>query len=136
MNKIITSLLGAGLLAAALAPAAIAAAPVDPATRDAHIQLTVSRTDGTPRSTGFVFLNCPGKPGKDHPHTAEACADLHAANGNFYRLPGQDTAVCANETGPVTVTADGTYKGRPVHWERTFDNDCERQLATGLVYEF
>ncbi|WP_198942296.1 SSI family serine proteinase inhibitor [Streptomyces sp. CB02261] len=76
------------------------------------------------------------RPGKDHPHTAEACADLHAANGNFYRLPGQDTAVCANETGPVTVTADGTYKGRPVHWERTFDNDCERQLATGLVYEF
>ncbi|WP_405861807.1 subtilase-type protease inhibitor [Streptomyces sp. NBC_00090] len=135
MNKIITSLLGAGLLAAALAPAALAAAPVDPATRDAHIQLTVSRTDGTTRNTGFVFLNCPGKPGKDHPYTAEACADLHAAGGDFDRLPGRDSAYCSNE-GPVTVTADGAYKGRPVHWEHTYENDCERQLATGLVYEF
>ncbi|MFF0430285.1 SSI family serine proteinase inhibitor [Streptomyces sp. NPDC004520] len=136
MNKITTVLAAAGLLVVSLAPAALAAVPVDPATRDAHIELTVARTQGETESIGIVYLNCPGTPGQDHPHTAEACADLHAAGGNFDRLPGTDRAFCANDASPVTVTATGTYRGRSVHWTHTYENDCDRQLATGLLFEF
>ncbi|MEU0404787.1 SSI family serine proteinase inhibitor [Streptomyces sp. NPDC006197] len=140
MNKIITALLGAGLLAASLVPAAVAvapappASPADPATRDAHIELTVARTQGETENIRAVSLDCPGMTGKNHPYTSEACADLHTADGDFDRLPGTDRASCSNDA--VTVTATGTYRGREVHWAHTYENDCERQLATGLVFEF
>ncbi|MFI8769400.1 SSI family serine proteinase inhibitor [Streptomyces sp. NPDC053792] len=136
MNKIITTLVGAGLLAASLAPAALAAVPIDPATRDAHITLTVARTEGETERVGIVHLDCPGTPGQGHPYTAKACADLHAAGGDFDRLPGTDRAICSNDAAPVSVTARGTYRGRSVHWEHTYENDCARQLATGLVFQF
>ncbi|MFB7454148.1 SSI family serine proteinase inhibitor [Streptomyces sp. NPDC056194] len=135
MNKILIAVLGAGLLTSALGPSASAASPADPA-RDAHIQLTAARTQGETEAVGFIWLNCPGRPGQDHPRTREACTDLHTAHGDFTRLPGQDTAICSNDAGPVTVTAHGTYQGRQVHWEHTFDNDCELTLATGPVFDF
>ncbi|MEU6621884.1 SSI family serine proteinase inhibitor [Streptomyces litmocidini] len=135
MNKIANAVLGAGLLVSALVPAASATASVGPA-RDAHIQLTVARTQGETEAVGFIWLDCPGQSGQAHPRTREACADLHTAHGDFTRLPGQDTAICSNDAGPVTVTAHGIYQGRQVHWEHTFDNDCELALATGPVFDF
>ncbi len=38
---------------------------------------------------------------------------------------------CSNESGPVTVTADGTYERRRVHGQHTYENDREHKLATG-----
>ncbi|MGW6391730.1 SSI family serine proteinase inhibitor [Streptomyces sp. NPDC055103] len=66
------------------------------------MQSTVSRTDAATgvSSTGFVYLNCPGTAGKDHPWTAEACADLYKAGGDVDRLPGSDTAYCSNDSDP------------------------------------
>ncbi|MFF5714337.1 SSI family serine proteinase inhibitor [Streptomyces sp. 62] len=115
MNKIVTTLVAAGLLTASLAPAAIAAVPVDPATRDAHVRLTVARTQGETESIGIVHLDCPGTPGQGRPYTAEACVDLRTAGGNFDRLPGTDRAICSYDSAPITVTAHGTYRGRRVH---------------------
>ncbi|MFF0561352.1 SSI family serine proteinase inhibitor [Streptomyces sp. NPDC004266] len=135
MKKIITVVLGAGLLAPVLVPVASAAAPVGP-THDARIELTVARTQGDVEAVGFVWLNCPGRSGQDHPRTREACADLRTAHGDFARLPGQATAICSNDGGRVTVTAHGIYQGRQVHWEHAFDNDCELALATGPVFDF
>ncbi|AJF70309.1 SSI family serine proteinase inhibitor [Streptomyces vietnamensis] len=132
MNKIITAV-AAVLLATALAPAATAApAPV----QDTRLQLTVERTENGQDTVGVVWLDCPDSGRPAHPHRAEACADLEAAGGDFDRLPGRDTAVCSNEATPVTVTADGSYHGREVHWTDTYENDCTRQLATGNVFEF
>ncbi|MFB7592259.1 SSI family serine proteinase inhibitor [Streptomyces sp. NPDC056169] len=135
MNKIITTLLGAGLLAAGLAPDATATGPVEPA-RDAHVQLTVARLQGETEVIGFAWLDCPGAEGHNHPLAREACRDLHTAGGDFDRLPGQSTALCSNDSATVTVTARGTYGGREVHWERTYANDCELALATGPVFDF
>ncbi|MFI8769532.1 hypothetical protein ACIGN6_32135 [Streptomyces sp. NPDC053792] len=41
-----------------------------------------------------------------------------------------------DDAAPVTVTAHGTYRSRTVHWEHTYENDYERQLASGLLFEF
>ncbi|GGV19181.1 hypothetical protein GCM10010275_71050 [Streptomyces litmocidini] len=131
MNKIITAV--AALLTAGLAPITTAApAPV----QDTRLQLTVERTESGPGTVAVVWLDCPGSGRPAHPHRAGACADLEAAAGDFDRLPGRDTAVCSNETVTITVTADGTYHGRAVRWEHTYATDCERQLATGDVFEF
>ncbi|WP_329619139.1 SSI family serine proteinase inhibitor [Streptomyces sp. NBC_01255] len=135
MNKILTGLLGAGILAAGLAPAASAVGLVEP-TLDAHLLLTATRMQGETEVIGFVRLDCPGSEGHDHPLTREACRDLRTADGDLDRLPGQSTAVCSNDSTAVTVTAHGTFRGREIRWERTYEDDCALMLATGPVFDF
>ncbi|MFE5595746.1 SSI family serine proteinase inhibitor [Streptomyces sp. NPDC056549] len=90
---------------------------------------------GRDREPRDRLLNCPGVEGKDHLYTAGVCVVVHAACGDFDRLPGTDSASCDHE-GPVTVTVDGTCRGREIRWKHTYDFTCARQFATGLVFEF
>ncbi|MFJ3881169.1 SSI family serine proteinase inhibitor [Streptomyces sp. NPDC090077] len=120
-------------LGAVLATAVPAAAAPPPAA-DAHIRLTVTRPLGG--GAASVLLDCPARPGPAHPHRAAACAELAAADGDFDRLPGQETALCSNDSSWVTATADGSYRGRAVHWRTTYANDCLLALATGKVFDF
>lgn len=84
-----------------------------------------------------VRLDCPADAPATHPNAREACRDIRGAAGDLDRLPGQSTAFCAIEPGTtVTVTADGAYEGRPVHWTHTYADDCARMLATGKVFDF
>lgn len=135
MKKITTALAGVALAALTLAGTATAAAPSP--TEDAHIWLTVTRTttDGVSH-TGNIWIDCPGIQGAGHPHRESACTDLDAADGNFDALPGRDEANCWAGITRVVATAHGTYEGRPVHWERTYDSECDLILATGKVFDF
>ncbi|MFH9953726.1 SSI family serine proteinase inhibitor [Streptomyces roseolus] len=133
--KEITALAAAALAALTLAGTATAAAPSP--TEDAHVWLAVTRTttDGI-SYTGNLWLDCPGIQGAGHPHRESACTDLDAADGDLDALPGQDTAVCSNDVVRVVATAHGTYEGRSVHWERTYESECGLILATGRLFAF
>ncbi|MEW1699397.1 MULTISPECIES: SSI family serine proteinase inhibitor [unclassified Streptomyces] len=136
MKKIMMGVLGAGLLAAVLTPSASAVPAYVPG-EDAHIQLTVARPlpDGV-QEIGFIWLDCPGPEAGGHPHGRQACRDLDAARGDFGRLRGERGRSCTAEHAPVTVTAHGTYRGRAVHWERTYGNECLLTVETGPVFAF
>ncbi|MFH9736858.1 SSI family serine proteinase inhibitor [Streptomyces roseolus] len=133
--KEITALAAAALAALTLVGTATAAAPSP--TEDAHVWLTVTRTttDGI-SYTGNLWLDCPGIQGAGHPHRESACTDLDAADGDLDALPGQDTAVCSNDVVRVVATAHGTYEGRSVHWECTYESECGLILATGRLFAF
>ncbi|MFD3535874.1 SSI family serine proteinase inhibitor [Streptomyces sp. NPDC058664] len=133
MNKIIMSLLSAGLFAASLAPGATAAPT--PA-QDTRLQLTAERTENGQPSIGFAWLDCPASYRPAHPYRTEACAALDDANGNFDALRGDPAGTCINEYSPVTLTARGIYKGRTVDWTRTYSSSCEAAVKTGPVFYF
>ncbi|MFF8377934.1 SSI family serine proteinase inhibitor [Streptomyces sp. NPDC015661] len=129
MKKIIVA-----LAATLLSAGPVAAATAAPTALDAHIRLTATRAQGETVLFGSVWLDCPGGE-RNHPHARAACADLQRAGGDFDRLPG-GIGICSNDATPVTVTADGTYRGREVHWERTFVDECALGVATGRVFDF
>ncbi|WMX45669.1 subtilase-type protease inhibitor [Streptomyces roseicoloratus] len=86
-----------------------------------------------------VTLSCSPTPAGTHPAPEEACAELNAAGGDF----GQVMAIsgdrpCTREWNPVTVTGDGVWQGRRVHWSATYGNDCElrSRTAEGAVFAF
>ncbi|MFF0744800.1 subtilase-type protease inhibitor [Streptomyces sp. NPDC004111] len=116
----------------ALAPAATAVASGHPAP-EKGLLLTVSGAEGTwIRGVGLV---CSPPVGGGHPEATAACADLTWARGNFDALPG-DPHLCTKEYDPVTATADGTWRGQPVHWKKSFGNACMLDAATGPVFRF
>ncbi|MFD8014727.1 SSI family serine proteinase inhibitor [Streptomyces sp. NPDC058955] len=133
------------LLATALAAATTAvvttlcaaAAPlpgVAPGTASLHLT-RVHASEGRQIMSG-VRLDCPAGASAAHPYAREACRDVRSAAGDLDRLPGRTFGYCSNEPGTVTVTADGAYEGRPVHWTHTYADDCVRTLATGSVFDF
>ncbi|AHH96986.1 hypothetical protein GCM10010174_48560 [Kutzneria viridogrisea] len=76
--------------------------------------------------------------GGDHPNRALACRDLEAAAGALDNLPGR-TGTCAAGLEvylPITVQADGYWKGSPVAYSKVYPNRCRLLLATGPVFEF
>ncbi|MFJ3723803.1 subtilase-type protease inhibitor [Streptomyces sp. NPDC090045] len=61
-----------------------------------------------------------------HPDPGSACAALNSTDGALDRLlasPDPDRA-CPMHYAPVTVTADGVWKGSRVAWKHTFSNSC------------
>ncbi|MGW7417202.1 subtilase-type protease inhibitor [Streptomyces sp. NPDC054863] len=116
----------------ALAPAATAVAESHPAPQRGLL-LTVAGTDGT--WIRGVGLRCSPRPGGAHPEAQAACSALTWARGDFDALRG-DPHPCTKEYDPVTATADGTWRGRTVHWEKTFSNACLLDAETGPVFRF
>ncbi|MEU8674162.1 SSI family serine proteinase inhibitor [Streptomyces sp. NPDC048560] len=82
-----------------------------------------------------VVLTCPATGTDRHSDPAAACAELVEAGGELDALPG-DAHGCTREFDPVTAWADGTFRGRPVHWSRTYPNACALDSATGAVFRF
>ncbi|MFI9723182.1 SSI family serine proteinase inhibitor [Streptomyces sp. NPDC052396] len=80
-------------------------------------------------------LVCPSPPRAHHPHAAEACASLTAAQGRLDALAG-DHHLCTREYEPVTATADGDWHGAALHWRKDYPNACELDAATGAVFRF
>lgn len=95
--------------------------------------LTVSGSENT--WIRGVMLNCPPKPSEHHPEATAACAALDKANGEFDSLP-VDSHACTKRFDPVTVSATGTWRGRPTAWNKTYSNPCELDVATGAVFRF
>ncbi|WP_167463924.1 subtilase-type protease inhibitor [Nocardia brasiliensis] len=80
-----------------------------------------------------VSLTCEPA-GGDHPHPDGACASLIAAGGDFDKLVGDPSAMCAQVYDPVTATATGTWQGKAVKWEKQFGNSCELRAKTTPVF--
>ncbi|MER5772391.1 subtilase-type protease inhibitor [Streptomyces sp. NPDC001985] len=79
-----------------------------------------------------VTLSCAPRAEGTHPSPADACGELRAVNGDFAALPStQPQALCTREWDPVTVTADGVWRGERVVWSATYNNGCEREASLG-----
>lgn len=117
----------------ALAPAATASAA------DAHpvpaglLTLTVSGAGDT--WIRGVTLRCSPAAGGSHPEARAACDSLTWARGDLDTLPG-DPHMCTKQYAPVTATAQGIWRGRAVHWRKTFANACTLDTKTGAVFRF
>ncbi|MFJ9038598.1 subtilase-type protease inhibitor [Streptomyces sp. NPDC102406] len=86
-----------------------------------------------------VTLTCAPRPSGTHPDAARACAELAAAGGDFDQVTiAEDTegTVCTHKYDPVTVTAQGVWRGERVTYERTFANECVKNAGSGAVFEF
>ncbi|MFB6891407.1 SSI family serine proteinase inhibitor [Kitasatospora sp. NPDC056327] len=133
------ALLATALFAGGLVNAAHAITPVpgasSPAT-DTSLRLTVTHgetpTAGTPRA---VLLDCPPDAATTHPDPLTACRLIDSVNGNIGELDVNPGA-CTQEYDPYTVTASGTYRGRPLSFHHTYGNHCTLLRATGAVYDF
>lgn len=112
---------------------AMAAPTPVPSVRAAVLVLTVTHPEATTSSTSMVVLSC-DPAGGSHPTPAAACAELEARDGSITRDPG-DT-MCPMIYRPVTVEANGTWRGASVEFERTYGNDCQMTAATGTVFAF
>ncbi|MCX4672820.1 subtilase-type protease inhibitor [Streptomyces sp. NBC_01381] len=95
--------------------------------------LTVSGAENT--WIRGVLLTCEPEPSGRHPHAAKACAAIERAGGDLDALPAE-SGICTKQYAPVTVSASGTYRGRPVGWHKTYDNACTMTYSTGDVFRF
>lgn len=84
-----------------------------------------------------VRLQCRPAPHGQHPHAAQACAELGDAGGLVDALdPGGDHCRDARHD-PVSASAQGAYTTRvAVHWSRDFPSLCALRAATGELFDF
>jgi hypothetical protein len=85
---------------------------------------------------GSAQLRC-DPPSGSHGQAGQACRDLAAADGDFTKLPGDpNVQACTMELRPVTVSAQGNWRGKPVAFSREYPNRCVLQAETGPVFAF
>jgi hypothetical protein len=126
-----TAAAGALLTAAGL----LAAGPAQAASRGpVHgdwLYLTVTRGEAAAGGARGTLLLC--DPPQGHPHAAQACAELAAADGRIDRIPAKDV-FCPMIYAPVTAHARGQWNGRPVDFRETYSNACALGARTGSVF--
>ncbi|MFJ3520355.1 subtilase-type protease inhibitor [Streptomyces sp. NPDC090131] len=99
---------------------------------------------GDNAATGTVLratvLSCAYTAEGTHPAPRAACDALNATGGDFNRLLAAPSAgrACPRHYAPVTVTADGVWRGGHVAWKHTFSNACtmSARLNGNAVYAF
>lgn len=96
------------------------------------LTLTVAALEG---DTEAVQLACEPA-GGSHPNASQACTDIVAAQGDFDSLTADESTACTMEYRPVVATAEGTWRGEPISWQREFGNGCALRSATGAVFLF
>ncbi|MER5353097.1 SSI family serine proteinase inhibitor [Kitasatospora sp. NPDC002551] len=117
------------------APAAPATAPAA-AQAEASLRLTVTHgrtpTSGTPH---VAILDCPPDSVTTHPDPVTACRLLESVNGDLDQL-NVNPGVCTDLYDPYTVTATGTYRGRPLSYQHTYGNHCVLLRTAGAFFDF
>ncbi|MGP4023493.1 SSI family serine proteinase inhibitor [Actinomadura sp. 3N407] len=63
---------------------------------------------------------------------SQACDQLQSADGRVARIPVRE-GPCTLEYAPVRVSADGTWRGEPRHFARTYPNRCAAMRDTGGI---
>ncbi|MDN3296841.1 subtilase-type protease inhibitor [Streptomyces ficellus] len=118
--------------------AAKAAAPEPRLYAPTALVLTVAQGEdaATAVPTRAVTLTCTPTPGGTHPAPQRACAELRQADGRFDRLGGDEGRPCIKIYDPVVVTAEGTWEGRRVNFEKTYANSCILQSQGSAVFSF
>lgn len=74
------------------------------------------------------YLSC-SPPSGTHPNPKKACKVLTKVDGWIEAIERDDRA-CTKEYKPVTLWAEGTWKGRSIYWAAYFGNRCEAAAAT------
>jgi hypothetical protein len=98
-------------------------------------QLVLRTTAGTTAGRS-VTLRC-DPPGGTHPKAAEACADVAKSRGDLKTLPAnQNPRACFMIYAPVTVSAQGDWRGQPVKFTTQFPNTCVMHDKTGSIFDF
>ncbi|MFE2164222.1 subtilase-type protease inhibitor [Streptomyces sp. NPDC059447] len=119
-------------------------AQAQPASPYAPSALVFTITQGDDAATGTVLraavLSCAYTAEGTHPAPRAACDALNATGGEFNRLlsaPNPDRA-CPMHYAPVTVTADGAWRGSRIAWKHTFSNTCQMSATLGgnALYAF
>lgn len=126
-----TVLAATTMFGAALVPAAVNAEPAGPPA--SYVSLAI-HDNGRGGETRTTTLYC-DPTGGTHPHASEACASLEAAGGDPAALRQAHT-MCTLDYQPVTLTAHGNWKNRPVHFEKTYSNSCTAKAETEQVFDF
>lgn len=124
-----TLLAGLAVAGSVFVPATATAAPQAPS----QLRLTVAPA-GEPTRT--ALLTC-SPAGGTHPDASSACGALTSARGNFREIDtGRESARCPMVYSPVSVRAEGRWRGTPVVYQETFDNTCLLSARTGAVFRF
>jgi hypothetical protein len=109
--------------------AAEAAAPEPRLYAPSALVLTVAQGESAATAVPLraVTLTCTPTAGGTHPAPKNACEELRSVEGRFDRLGGYD---------PVVVTAQGTWEGRRVNFEKMYANSCVMQTEGSGVFSF
>jgi hypothetical protein len=98
-------------------------------------QLMLRTTAGT-NAARSVMLRC-DPPGGTHPKAADACADVAKSQGDLKQLPAStNPRACFMIYAPVTVSAQGNWRGQPVQFTAQFPNTCVMRDKTGSIFDF
>jgi hypothetical protein len=122
----------AGLVTAGIAHARSADEDVPAGQPHGMFGLTVTPHGGAPTT---VALSCDPL-GGNHPHPAEACADLAKVDGQIGHIQPRTGEMCPTFIAPVHAQAVGRWGSTPVDYDRTWGNACELRRATGAVFAF
>ncbi|MCO5974660.1 SSI family serine proteinase inhibitor [Actinoallomurus soli] len=115
-----------------------AAPSADPATGQSVagptlLTLRSAMGSGTPRT---VTLQC-DPVGGTHPKAAQACADLDKAGNDLTIAPDRkNPRACFMIYSPVTVSAEGQWRGRPVKLTGQYPNTCVLRDKTASIFDF
>ncbi|GAA3087572.1 SSI family serine proteinase inhibitor [Streptosporangium carneum] len=99
---------------------------------ETSLTLSLSVSGGPARST---FLRC-DRDDEALPSFGTACGMLRRFGGDLSKMTYDIDMICDEEYVPHTASASGTWEGRPVRFERTYDNRCEMTALTGPVFSF
>jgi len=99
-----------------------------------YLKLTVATGEQARPASHKATLTC-DPAGGTHRRAREACATIAAVGGDFGALH-VDGGACTMQYDPVTVTATGLWRGKPVRYRHTFGNACVLHLETGPVFAF
>jgi hypothetical protein len=96
----------------------------------------VLRTSAGTSPERTVTLQC-NPSGGTHPKAEEACSDVAKAGGDLAQMPSNaNPRACFMIYAPVTVKAQGQWKGQPVRFTEKFPNTCVMRDKTGSVFDF
>lgn len=78
------------------------------------------------------YLGCQPPKGT-HPDYKHACRVLEKVDGWFEAINDRP-GVCTDKYEPVTLTAEGTWKGRDIYWTSYYANRCVAAASTQDVF--
>lgn len=103
--------------------------------RDPGAVLTLSLQEEADSATTDTSLECEPA-GGDHPQPRSACEQLAEFDGDFEAVDAQSGDACVLIYAPVTVTAEGHWRGDVVDYEETFPNKCVMMGQKGVIFDF
>lgn len=127
-------------LAATLLPLVVAttpatAAPAANPRAASWLVLTSNPGEAPTRDARSTTLTCTPTGGA-HPEPTAACRELRKVAGDIRRINVSPEQACYLIYAPITVTARGTWNGRPIAYQETFPNDCVLYAEKGPLFHF